>query len=182
MKTKRTLIVAVSLVCLLLAGAAFSQCGFRGLMKGNGNANIDRPDREDARRDRFERHLERLAEFVGLSEEQMQEYEAIFTEHHESQKELRDQLRDAMKTLREEMAKDDPDEELLEQYIAAIKSLRDQMRVNAEALRTKIEEFVSSLTTEQQAKFILFHAARRARGPMGRHREMPPEDSPIDIG
>ncbi len=167
-RTKRTLIVAVALVSLICAGLAFARWGQGKQAMG------DLPGQE-ARQRGFDRLIDKL----GLTEEQAEELKTILDEHRETMKDLKSSLRDLYRAIREELGKDEPNEEELARLIAEVDAIREQMKAEQEAFKAKIDEFKADLTITQQAQFLLFEARMhgRMRGP-GRHQKRAWDERP----
>ncbi len=164
-RTKRTLIVAVALVSLICAGLAFARWGHGKLDMGDHRG-------QEAR----QRGFNRLVEKLGLTEEQAEELKAMFDEHHQKMKELKDATRPVLVAVREELAKDESNEEELARLISQAKTIQEQMKAERDAFRARIDEFKAGLTVTQQAQFLLFEA--RMFGKMHRRAMMPGEGPP----
>jgi len=172
-RNRTTLISAIALISLVCLGLTFAQ------MDDNDG---DRPGENGKawRQMKWERIFNRLVDGLGLTEEQADELKAIFEEHHESMRELKDALRDVLRLIREELAKDEPDEEELARLSAQANAIREQMEEERDAFKTRIDEFKSGLTITQQAKFLLFEARMHGRR-FGHHprRENPRDEKPL---
>jgi len=159
-RTTRTLIVAVALISLVCFGLTFAQLGDNGGQDEKGKSR-----REIMR----ERMFDRLVERLGLTEEQAEELKTMFSDHREVMMELRGSLRDVLRSIREELAKDELNEEVLAGLIAQADAIREQLKAEREAFKAKIDEFKSGLSVTQQAKFLLFEARWMAKH-QPRHR------------
>ncbi len=146
-RTKTAVIVVVALVGLACAGLVFARWG-QGPMAMNG------PTGQQAR----QRGFDRLVDNLGLTEDQAEALKAIFGEHREKMIEIIDEGRPVLAAVREELAKDEPNEEVLSRLIAQAKAIQGQMKTERDAFRTKINEFTAGLSVKQQAQFLLFEA------------------------
>jgi|SRR5581483_6449740 len=130
---------------LLLAGApAFAQ-----------EAPADQPAGEA----RFDRHMERLSEKLGLDKTEQVAVRATMEKFRAQLRPLREQAFKARHSLREELASKSPDEQKVSQLTDKLASARQQMRA-IEAQR--MQELRGELTPSQFAKLQL-HQRRFGR-------------------
>jgi len=148
-RSNGTLILAVALVSLVCFGLTFAQLGDNDGPDENGKTRRERTR---------ERMFDRLVEKLALTEEQAEELKTMFGDHREVMMELRASLRDVLRSIREELAKDEPDEAVLAGLIAQANAIREQLKTEQEAFKAKIDEFKAGLTVTQQAQFLLFEA------------------------
>ena len=154
---KRALIVAVTAISLMCFGMGFALHAVEGGSK----------DAES----RHERMIQRLVDRLGVTEDVAEEILAIFAQTRETNKELFQQIRDMMGQLRDELAKEAPDDDVIAGLIALLDARRDQIAANREAGRDEIFEL---LTVEQQGRFVLMNARMhgKMRGPKGLGKEV----------
>jgi len=171
-RTKTAVIAMIALVGLVCTGLVFARWG-------QGPMAADNPAGQQVRRPGLDRLIERLE----LTDEQADALKAIFKEHYQTMKELRDKFRDLLRAIREELATGEPDEGKLVDLIAQAKAVRDQMQAERDAFRAELDEFTAGLSVKQQAQFLLFEArmSRRMHRRMGR-RSMMEGDGPVAAG
>jgi Spy/CpxP family protein refolding chaperone len=109
------------------------------------------------------RHLQHLAGELDLSEQQVDQIKAIFTELHEQNAQYRESLHGGIKAIAETLIKDPNN-------TAAAQALIDQQTASEKALKTNMLNATSKalnvLTAEQRAKLgqlVEEHAARFER-------------------
>jgi len=157
-RTKTAVIVVVALVGLVCAGLVFARWG-QGPMAMNG------PTGGEAR----QRGFDRLVDKLGLTDDQAEALKALFEEHRQKMRDIKDAARPVLIAVREELAKDEPNEDKLSRLIAQAKAIQGQMKTERDAFKAKIDEFTAGLSVKQQAQFLLFKArmyGRMHRRPM----------------
>lgn len=108
---------------------------------------------------------DRMADFVGLTEEQKAQWDQMRQEFHESMRATFEQQRANGEKLREALDADQPDPAAVGRMLISMHQQRKQFERQHEALEQRLR---GALTPEQQTKFDAFQAAR-PKGPMGRH-------------
>lgn len=157
-RTKTAVVVAIALVGLVCAGLVFARWG-------QGPIAMDNPAGQEVR----QRGFERLVDKLGLTEDQAEALKAVFDEHRQKMRDIMDAARPVIAAVREELAKNEPNEETLSRLIAQAKAIQEQMKAERDAFRAKIDEFTAGLSVKQQAQFLLFEASmfrRMHQGPM----------------
>jgi Spy/CpxP family protein refolding chaperone len=107
----------------------------------------------------------RLAEELGLSDEQTSQLEALRSRQQETLKPLAETARQAHETFRSALEADGADAATVGQAALAMHAAEKKLRAAHEAA---FEEMKAILTTEQRDKLEKMHEGRRgARGPHG---------------
>lgn len=114
-----------------------------------------------------ETRLERMAEHLGLSEEQLGKVRAVFDQYRPQQRELRDRMRENRKLLQDQMHQESPDQARIENLAKAQGDLKAQMII----LKGKIHAEMNKLLTTEQRKQM-----QERREAYGKGRGMPGMD------
>lgn len=114
-----------------------------------------------------ELRLERMAEHLGLSDEQLARVRAIFDKYRPEQRTLRDRMRENHKQLREQMHQETPDQARIEKLAKAQGDLKAQMIM----LKGKIHAEMNKVLTAEQRKQM-----QERREAYGMGRGMPDRD------
>ncbi|HUT03520.1 MAG TPA: periplasmic heavy metal sensor [bacterium] len=146
-RTKTAVVVVIALVGLVGAGLVFARWG-QGPMAMNGSTGEKVG----------QRGFDTLVDKLGLTEDQAEALKAIFDEHHQKMRDIMDAARPVIAAVREELAKDEPNEEALSRLIAQAKAIQEQMKAEMDVFKTRINEFTAGLSVKQQAQFLLFEA------------------------
>jgi Spy/CpxP family protein refolding chaperone len=111
-----------------------------------------------------------LFEFLDLTDEQREDWEAAHRSHFEALKPTLEQIRDLRGQLRAELEGDAPDAATVGGYVIGIHLLDDETEAARGDLEAAIREI---LTDEQEEKLAAYKAANpdrhRGRGPGGPH-------------
>ena len=154
---KRIAIVGSILVIAALAAVPFvyAEPGFRGHMRGHApGAGLG-----------FfgGRHLDKLAEKLGLSDQQVDQIKAIYAELHDQNAQYRDSMHGGRKDIIETLLKNPND-------VAAAQAIIDQQSAAEKAMKTNLLQATAKalnvLTPDQRAelaKMVEEHAARFER-------------------
>lgn len=125
---------------------------------------------------RSARHAQRLAEELGLTEEQQASWKALQEQHRAEMQPLWSQGRELREKLRAAIEAENPDPQTVGAATLAFEQHRKEMEAARQAFREKLSAL---LTPEQKAKFDALKASRRMgpRGPegSGRRRGAPAE-------
>jgi Spy/CpxP family protein refolding chaperone len=157
---KRIAIVGSILVIAALAAVPFvyAEPGFRGHMRGHaGGAGLG-----------FfgGRHLDRLAEKLNLSEQQVDQIKAIYAALHDQNAEYRQSMRGGMMDVTETLLKNPND-------VAAAQAIIDQQAAAEKAMKTNLLQATAKalnvLTPDQRAELSKMVEERAAR--FEKHRQ-----------
>jgi Spy/CpxP family protein refolding chaperone len=157
---KRIAIVGSILVVAALAAVPFvyAEPGFRGHMRGHaGGAGLG-----------FfgGRHLDRLAEKLNLSEQQVDQIKAIYAALHDQNAEYRQSMRGGMMDVTETLLKNPND-------VAAAQAIIDQQAAAEKAMKTNLLQATAKalnvLTPDQRAELSKMVEERAAR--FEKHRQ-----------
>jgi Spy/CpxP family protein refolding chaperone len=126
---------------------------------------------------------ERVADYLGLTEQQRAQWRDMVAKHRDEMKPLREEGRALRQRAREAMDANEPDAQVGE-AVKALHAHREKVRAASEAFRSQLE---SVLTAEQRQKYEAFEAARslrrgrRGRGPgaFGPPSDTTPDDAPV---
>jgi periplasmic protein CpxP/Spy len=116
-----------------------------------------------------EQHMERMAERLGLSEAQRQEWAALHETHHPHMQALRNEMRAQRNALREAATAEGLDERAAE---AAAERLGELTR-EASLMRARMRAEVLQMLTEEQRGMFGQHYQQKGEGP---HRGMKRKD------
>jgi len=116
-------------------------------------------------RGRGEGRGERMAEYLGLTDEQKATWKSLHEQHKAEMQPLRQQGRELHQGLREAMDAPNPDAQVVGEASLALKAHREKVRASRDAFEKRL---TGILTPEQKTKFEAFKAARGHRGPGGR--------------
>lgn len=108
---------------------------------------------------------DRLATFLGLSDEQKANWEQMHQEFRESMRATFEQQRPNRDKLRAALDADQPDPAAVGSLVVSMHQQRKQMEKQHEAFQQRLR---ASLTPEQQVKFDAFQALRPERRGPGR--------------
>ncbi|PYQ52848.1 MAG: hypothetical protein DMF78_10485 [Acidobacteria bacterium] len=144
-----------------VAAAVLALCGWAAVAQAQGPGAPGPHDREFGRG--FGRGP-RLAEALGLSDEQKAQLEALRTKHQETMKPLMEAVRQAHDALRKTMDAESPDAATVGQAALVLDAAEKKLRAAHEA---SFEEMKSILTPEQQAKLEQMKEKGPRRGPGG---------------
>jgi len=103
---------------------------------------------------------DRLATFLGLTDEQKATWEQMHQEFRESMRATFEQQRPNVEKLRAALDADQPDAAAVGRMVLAMHQQRKQMEKQHEAFQQRLR---ATLTPEQQVKFDAFQALRPAR-------------------
>ena len=151
---KRIAIVGGILVIAALAAVPFvyAEPGFHGGMRGHAHAG--------ALGFFGGRHLDRLAEKLNLSEQQVDQIKAIFAALHDQNAQYRDSMRGGMKDVTETLLKNPND-------LAAAQAIIDQQAAAEKAMKSNLLQATSKalnvLTADQRAELSQLIQDRAAR-------------------
>jgi Spy/CpxP family protein refolding chaperone len=123
----------------------------------------------DGKRGRHgERGFSALAEYVGLTPEQREQFKTMQEEHRKEAEPLRVEGRELHEKLRAALESEKADEAAVGKAMLAMKDHREKMKASHEAFRARMR---AQLTPEQAQKLDAFEAARRfdQRGRRPRH-------------
>jgi len=127
-----------------------------------------------------------LADYVGLSADQREQFHAMRQQHHQELEPLLEEGRGLHESLRTALEAKNPDPAKVGTAMIALQNHRKKMEASREAFKAKMK---AQLTPEQQAKLEAFEAARevrrgsRGRGPGGEgHRPPFGPGEPPDLG
>jgi Spy/CpxP family protein refolding chaperone len=116
-------------------------------------------------RGRGERHFGRLAEYLGLSEDQKATWKSLQEQHRTEMEPLWQEGRTLHEQLRKATDAAKPDAAAVGKATLALKQHREKVRASREAFEGQL---ASTLTDEQKTKFEAFKAAR-GEGRRGGH-------------
>jgi Spy/CpxP family protein refolding chaperone len=120
---------------------------------------------------------ERLADYLGLTEQQRTQWRDMMAKHREDMKPLMEEGRTLRMQAREAVDNNAPDAQVGE-AVKALHAHREKIRAANEAFESQLE---SVLTPEQLKKYQAFRAARSVRrGEWRRGPGGPPSDMPKD--
>ena len=106
------------------------------------------------------RHLERIAEELKLSDQQVDQIKAIFADLHEQNAQYRGSMHDTMKSVTETLLKNPND-------VAAAQAIIDQQTANERAMKTNMlnatAKALSVLTPDQRAQLGTMIEERASR-------------------
>ena len=124
-----------------------------------------------------ERRVERLAEFLELSDSQLTSWESLRSQHRDAVQPLLEQMRTHRESLRSLMESDSPDATALGEEMLAGRELREDLETGQQDLESG---FRALLTAEQLERYEAFREARGDRreqrgrsGPRGRRGRGP---------
>jgi Spy/CpxP family protein refolding chaperone len=132
--------------------------------------------------------VERIAEYLGLTPEQREQWKAMHEQHRKETEPLRAEGRTLHEKLRAALEAEKADPTTVGKAALAVKDHRDKMQASREAFRARLR---ASLSPEQALKLDAFEAARgfgrgegHPRGGPGgpHHRPMGGPDSGLDPG
>jgi Spy/CpxP family protein refolding chaperone len=119
---------------------------------------------------RADRGVSALAEYVGLTPEQRQQFKALREEHQKETQPLRAEGSELRERLRAALETDKADEAAVGKAMLAMKDHREKMKASRDSFRARLR---AQLTPEQAQKFDAFEAARRFGHGEGRPRRGP---------
>jgi Spy/CpxP family protein refolding chaperone len=123
-----------------------------------------------------ERHLQRIAEYVGLSADQQTAWKALFERHQAETVGFRQEGRELHQRLQAAVTAETPDPTAVGSATLALKEHRDKMKAAREAFDAQL---TSTLTPEQKVKFEAFKAAHQRHGAGRRGQDgTPPSGTP----
>ncbi len=123
------------------------------------------------------RHVQWLAEELGLTEEQQASWKALEEQHRAEMEPLRNAGRELHQKLRTALNAENPDPQTVGTATLALEQHRKEVEASRQAFREKL---TALLTPEQKAKFDALKASRRMgpRGPEGSGRRHGPGPRP----
>jgi Spy/CpxP family protein refolding chaperone len=122
------------------------------------------------------RRFQRVADYLGLSEEQQATWKSLFEKHKEETQPLRQEGRDLHQRLKAALNAENPDAAAVGAATLALKEHRAKLKAAHEAFRAQL---TSTLTLEQKAKFEAFKGARHWHGHGGpRGHKSPADEAP----
>lgn len=133
-------------------------------------AQPQRGERAAKHRERAEMRMERLSEFLGLTEEQEAAWQAIHEAQREAVRPLRVDMRSARQALGTELESEAPDTERLGQLLVELRQHREAM----EALHEEAKEKLAAvLDADQQVRWEAYQEARGGEDRRGPSRRGP---------
>jgi Spy/CpxP family protein refolding chaperone len=119
-----------------------------------------------------------LAEYVGLTPEQREQWKALREEHRKEAAPLRAEGKELHEKLRAALAAEKGDELAVGKAMLALKDHREKMKASRDGFQTRLR---AQLTPEQAQKLDAFEAARSFGRGERRHRHSPGgSQSPIE--
>jgi Spy/CpxP family protein refolding chaperone len=113
---------------------------------------------------------QRLADYLGLSEEQQASWKSLWQQHQTEMAPLRQEGRGLRESLKAAMAAENPDPSTVGAAALALKQHRDKVMAAREAFTGRLSAL---LTPEQKTRFEAFRALRKSGpgfgGGFGRH-------------
>jgi Spy/CpxP family protein refolding chaperone len=134
-----------TMLVMVVAGGVL---GGSALAQGDGGRKVAR-----------EREAHGLADFVGLTPEQRERFEALRVEHRKETAPLRSEGRERHEKLRSALEATNPDPMAVGTAMIAVRQHGEKIKASADAFRSRLK---AELTPEQQEKLDAFEAARRA--------------------
>jgi Spy/CpxP family protein refolding chaperone len=113
---------------------------------------------------------QRLADYVGLSDEQRATWKSLHEQHKTEMAPLRQEGRDLRERLRSAMNVPNPDPTAVGQATLAMKQHREKVKASEEAFEARL---TSTLNDDQKAKFDAFKAANHGGHGRGSHGQGP---------
>ncbi len=131
-----------------------------------------------------EGHFQRMADQLGLSEEQQATWKSLHEQHRADIQPLMQEGRELHQRLKATTQAENPDPAAVGAATLALKQHRERMKAANEAFQGQL---ASTLTPDQKAKFDAFKASHKG-GPRGHrpgpggHRHQPGSDAPAAEG
>lgn len=156
-RTKIARLVAIAVCSLFLFGTAFAQPGMDLGFFGDD----DRPckgggkDKRDETKELLSTvYLMELTKELALTKEQALDVSAIIDKDEKAKRENQQAIREALREITNELAKDNPSERDLKKWIDQASSARDKIKDSESKTRDAI---FAKLSVTQQAEFMVFH-------------------------
>ena len=156
-RTKLARFLAIAVCSLFLCSTAFAQpgmdLGFFGDDDGpcKGGAEGQKGETKELLATVY---LMELTKELALTKEQALDVSAIIDKDEKAKKEHQQAVHEALREITDELAKDNPSEKDLKNWIDAVSSARDKMKESESKTRDAI---FAKLSVTQQAKFMVFH-------------------------
>lgn len=147
MKTK--LILALFLSVIVFSSVVFAA------VQGE-NVQVQEKARRVTRENIITLMLIRMTRFLELTEDQTAKIYPFFNRIEKEKMQINQQIRRQMREMRAALSAEDPDTEILQAKIQALKELRDALKSKDKELEKYLEE---NLTVIQQAKYLVFMSA-----------------------
>jgi Spy/CpxP family protein refolding chaperone len=117
--------------------------------------------------------FQRVADYLGLSEDQQTTWKSLFEKHKEETQPLRQEGRDLHQRLKAALNAENPDPAAVGAATLALKEHRAKMKAAHEAFTAQL---TGTLTPEQKTKFEAFKSAHRWHRHGGPRGHKPPAD------
>jgi len=162
--TKKTMAWFAGALAIATLAAAAPDQGYRGAGEWRrGWEPGDHPRMEEGFR---ERHLERMAGFLDLSPQQMEQWRQAIDSRAASREAEHESMQSLHQRIRELASADSPDAQAVGELVIEAHRRMETLEAEREAFHAELKSF---LTPEQQDRFEALQELRPDRGPGGHH-------------